>query len=77
VTLIAVANGAPVGVVCLVEQDMAGYSQPRAEPDSGVQALYERLNWRPIHAGHYDGIAVTVMQASLRPASEASADGQD
>jgi GNAT superfamily N-acetyltransferase len=107
-TLIAVAGRAPVGVVCLVGQDMTGYEPatgltpwlkglyviPSArrqgvgailvrrceawaaslghkvlylytERDSGAQALYERLSWRAIHAGYYDGIAVTVMQATL------------
>lgn len=34
---------------------------------SGAEALYERLGWRAIHAGRYDGIAVTVMRAALRP----------
>jgi GNAT superfamily N-acetyltransferase len=109
-TVIALADRTPVGVVCLVEQDMAGYEPavglspwikglyviPAArrqgvggilvrqcetwaaslghralylytERDSGAQALYERLNWRAIHTGHYDGIAVTLMQASLQP----------
>jgi GNAT superfamily N-acetyltransferase len=117
-TLIAVAGGTPVGVVCLVEQDMAGYgpaagltpwikglyvAQPArrqgvggtlvrrceawaaslghktlylyTERDSGAQALYERLSWRPIHAGRYDGVAVTIMQASLEPPSQASRPG--
>jgi GNAT superfamily N-acetyltransferase len=107
-TLIALVGRAPVGVVCLVDQDMAGYESARdltpwlkglyvipsarrqgiggilvqrcqawaaslghktlylyTERGSGAQALYERLNWRAIHTGHYDGIAVTVMQASL------------
>lgn len=35
------------------------------ERGSGAQVLYERLGWRAIHAGRYDGIDVTVMQASL------------
>ena len=38
------------------------------ERGSGAQALYERLAWRAIHVGHYDGIDVTVMRTSLRPA---------
>jgi GNAT superfamily N-acetyltransferase len=119
-TLIAIAGRTPVGVVCLVEQDMAGYGPatgrtpwlkglyvaPSArrqgvggtlvrrceawaaslghkalylytERDSGAQALYEHLSWRAIHAGHYDGIAVTIMQTSFGPASNASACGQN
>ena len=36
----------------------------------GCGALYKRLNWRVIHTDHYDGIAVTVMQASLQPVPE-------
>jgi len=115
-TLIAIAGRTPVGVVCLVGQDMAGYGPAMgltpwlkglyvtgparrqgvggtlvrrceawaaslghealylyAERDSGAQALYERLGWRAIRTGHYDGIAVTVMRTSLRPASEAPA----
>ena len=119
-TLIALVGGAPVGVVCLVGRDMAGY-EPAAglgpwikglyvipsarrqgvggilvrrceawaaslghkdlylytERDSGAQALYKRLNWRIIHTDHYDGIAVTVMQASLHPVPEILAYGQD
>ena len=39
------------------------------ERDSGAQALYERLGWRATLAGHYHGMAVTVMQASLRDGS--------
>jgi GNAT superfamily N-acetyltransferase len=35
------------------------------EHGSGAQALYERLGWKSIHAGRYDGIAVTVMRTSL------------
>jgi GNAT superfamily N-acetyltransferase len=119
-TLIAVADRTPVGVVCLVAQDMAGYGPaegltpwlkglyvaPSArrqgvggllvrrceawaaslghsalylytERDSGAQALYERLSWRAIHAGSYDSIAVTIMQASLEPPSQAAASGGD
>ena len=107
-TLIALSGCTPVGVVCLVERDMAGY-EPAAgltpwikglyvissarrqgvggilvqrceawaaslghrdlylytERSSGAQALYERLSWQVIHTGHYDGIAVTVMQKPL------------
>jgi GNAT superfamily N-acetyltransferase len=107
-TLVAVKGQAPVGVVCLVEQDMPGY-EPAAgltpwikglyviplarrqgvggtlmrrcaawaaalghrdlylytERDSGAQALYERLSWRGVRTGHYDGMAVTLMRASL------------
>jgi GNAT superfamily N-acetyltransferase len=107
-TLVAVNGQTPVGVVCLVEQDMAGY-EPAAgrapwikglyvvpsarrrgigatltrhcaawaarlghrdlylytERDSGAQALYESLRWELIHAGRYDGIAVSLMRASL------------
>ncbi len=111
-TLIALSRegGTPVGVACLVGQDMAGYERtagltpwlkglyviPSArrqgvggilvrrceawaaslgyqtlylftERASGAQALYERLGWQAIQAGHYDGIAVTVMNVSLRP----------
>jgi GNAT superfamily N-acetyltransferase len=112
-TLVAVEGGEPVGVVCLVARDMAGY-EPAAkltpwlkglyviqsarrkgvggilvrrceawaaslgykdlylytERGSGAQALYERLGWQAIHVGRYDDIAVTVMQASLRPLAE-------
>jgi GNAT superfamily N-acetyltransferase len=119
-TLIALADGVPVAVVCLVAQDMPGY-RPAAgltpwikglyvvpsarrqgvgsllvrrceawaaflghqalylytECGSGAQALYERLSWRAIHAGRYDGIAVTVMRASSRPVPETLVDGQD
>ena len=119
-TLIAVAGRTPVGVVCLVGQDMAGY-EPAAgltpwlkglyvipsarrqgigailvrrcealaaslghevlflytERGSGAQALYERLRWRAIHAGRYDGIDVTVMQATLAPVAKAVVYGQD
>jgi GNAT superfamily N-acetyltransferase len=110
-TLIALAGRTPVGVVCLVEQDMAGFEPatglspwlkglyviPAArrqgiggllvrrcaawaaslghgslylytERDSGAQALYERLGWRVIRTGHYDGMAVTLMRATLPPA---------
>jgi len=35
------------------------------ERGSAAQALYERLGWRAIDAARYDGIAVTVMRASL------------
>jgi GNAT superfamily N-acetyltransferase len=35
------------------------------ERGSGAQALYESLGWRAIHAGRYDGIAVTVMRACV------------
>lgn len=109
-TLIALRDRTPIGVVCLVAQDMAGYGPatglapwlkglyvvPSArregiggilvrrceawaaslghvslylytERGSGAQALYERLGWRAIHTGRYDDIAVTMMQASLRP----------
>jgi GNAT superfamily N-acetyltransferase len=45
------------------------------ERGSDAQALYERLGWYAIDAGHYDGIAVTVMQASLQ--SPKPACGQD
>jgi GNAT superfamily N-acetyltransferase len=41
------------------------------ERGSGAQALYERLGWRALHAGRYDGIAVTVMRASLAAVREA------
>jgi GNAT superfamily N-acetyltransferase len=110
----------PVGVVCLVGQDMAGYAPatgltpwlkglyvvPSArrqgvggilvrrceawaaslghqdlylftERGSGAQALYERLGWRAIQAGHYDGIAMTVMRASLGPAPDVPVLEQD
>jgi len=40
------------------------------ERDSHAQALYESLGWRTMHAGHYDGIAVTIMQTSLQPVPE-------
>ena len=46
------------------------------ERGSGAQALYQRLSWRTIHAGPYDGIAVTVMQTSLRPEPQVPAKGQ-
>jgi len=39
-----------------------------AQRGSGAQALYERLGWRAFNTGRYDGIAVTVMRAHLRPA---------
>ncbi|HEV2376418.1 MAG TPA: GNAT family N-acetyltransferase [Streptosporangiaceae bacterium] len=35
------------------------------ERDSPAQALYESLGWQTMHTGRYDGIAVTVMRASL------------
>jgi GNAT superfamily N-acetyltransferase len=35
------------------------------ERGSGAEAQYERLGWRAIHAGSYDGIPVTVMRATL------------
>jgi GNAT superfamily N-acetyltransferase len=38
------------------------------ERDSGAQSLYESLGWDTIHAGRYDGIAVTVMRTALRRA---------
>ena len=119
-TLIGLADRVPVGVVCLVEQDMAGYEAaaglspwvkglyviPSArrqgvggilvrrceawaaslghrdlylytERGSGAQALYERLGWRAIDVGRYDGLAVTVMRASLAPAPEVLAHGRD
>lgn len=112
-TLVAVAGRTPLGVVCLVEQDMAGYVPatgltpwlkglyvaPSArrhgvggtlvrrceawaaslghkvlylytERDSGAQGLYERLRWHAIHAGHYDGVAVTIMHTSLGSACQ-------
>jgi len=47
------------------------------ESGSGAQALYERLGWRAIHAGRYDGIAVTVMRTSLAAVCEAVPDAQD
>jgi len=47
------------------------------ERGSGALALYERLGWRAIHAGHYDGIAVIVMHASLQPVAGVPAYGQD
>jgi hypothetical protein len=47
------------------------------ERGSGAQALYERLGWRIIHAGRFDGIAVTVMRASLRPVPDVPAGEQD
>jgi GNAT superfamily N-acetyltransferase len=115
-TLIALEDRTPVGVVCLVAQDMPGYEaatgltpwlkglyvarQTRrrgvgsllvrrcedwaaslgheflylyTERDSGAQALYESLSWRTIHAGRYDGIAVTVMRTALRGHGDLSA----
>src|SRR5215472_10396932 len=36
---------------------------------SPAQVLYERLNWRAIHTGRYDGIDVTVMCTAMRPDS--------
>jgi hypothetical protein len=47
--LIALRDGCPVGVVCLVETDMPGY----------------RLGWQVIGAGHYEGIDVSIMRTSL------------
>src|ERR1700733_9935753 len=47
------------------------------ERGSGAQALYERLGWRAIDVGRYDGLAVTVMRASLTPVPEVPAYGQD
>lgn len=107
-TLVAVADGSPVGVVCLVARDMPGYEPAaRLSPwlkglyviplarshgygvllvrrcqawagslgfdalhlytlrSSAARALYERLDWQPIHEGHYDGIDVTVMRTVL------------
>ena len=49
------------GTLIALHQDLYLYT----ERDSNAQALYKRLNWRAIHAGSYDGIAVTVMQTSL------------
>jgi GNAT superfamily N-acetyltransferase len=112
-TLIAIVGRTPVGAICLVGRDMAGYAPaaglapwlkglyviPSArrqgiggilvrrceawaaslghqalylytERGSGAQALYESLGWRTMRAGHYDGIAVTVMQTSLQPGPE-------
>jgi len=42
---------------------------------SPAQVLYERLNWRAIHTGRYDGIDVTVMCTSMRPDSYAQPGG--
>jgi GNAT superfamily N-acetyltransferase len=110
-TLIALVDGSPAGVVCLVAQDMPGYgpaagltpwikglyvvpSERRrglggllvrrceswaaslghqvlylyTERDSGAQALYEHLGWQATHAGHYEGINMTVMRTLLRSA---------
>ena len=47
------------------------------ERGSGAQALYECLGWRAVHAGRYDGIAITVMRATLAPVRETVADGQN
>jgi len=44
------------------------------ERGSGAQALYERLGWQSIHAGSYDGVAVTVMRTSPAAVREAVAD---
>ena len=118
-TLIALAGRTPIGVVCLVGQDMARY-EPTAglapwlkglyvvpsarhhgvggilvrgceawaaslghrdlylytERDSGAQALYERLGWRLVNTGHYDGIAVAVMRTSLPLAPKNTGDRQ-
>jgi GNAT superfamily N-acetyltransferase len=114
-TLLAVAGRVPVGLVCLVGQDMAGYQPaeeltpwlrglyvtPSArrrgvgavlvrrceawaaslghhslylytERGSRAEALYQRLGWRPVDTGHYDGMAVTVMRTSLPPAPGAT-----
>jgi GNAT superfamily N-acetyltransferase len=107
-TLVALADGSPIGVVCLVARDMPGYEPAaRLSPwlkglyvipsarshghgellvrrcqawanslgfdalhlytlrSSAARALYERLDWQPIHEGHYDGIDVTVMRTVL------------
>jgi GNAT superfamily N-acetyltransferase len=107
-TLVALADGSPIGVVCLVARDMPGYEPAaRLSPwlkglyvipsarshghgellvrrcqawasslgfdalhlytlrSSAARALYERLDWQPIHEGHYDGIDVAVMRTVL------------
>jgi GNAT superfamily N-acetyltransferase len=112
-TLIALSGGRPVGVVCLVAQDMPGYGMATGltpwikglyvpgsarrqgvgalltrrceawaralghadlylytERGSAAQAMYAGLGWQVIDVGRYDGIAVAVMHAAIRPAAE-------
>jgi GNAT superfamily N-acetyltransferase len=112
-TVIALSGDRPVGVVCLVAQDMPGYGPAAGltpwikglyvpgparrqgvgallvrrcqawaaalghadlylytERGSAAQALYEGLGWQVIGLADYDGLAVTVMRTTIKPAAD-------